>query len=185
MWNGAGAVGGGVGWSDLGNDLRDDLLGRLAGDGAVTVGAVGLAHGGVKKPEVVVDFGDGADGGAGGAGGGFLLDGDGGGEAVDGVDVGAFHLIEELAGVGGEGFDITALPFGVDGIEGERAFAGAGEAGDDGEGVARNGDGNVPEIVLTGTADVDVREVLARNFSRRGQVSSLQEYAKVHNGSSQ
>ena len=53
------------------------------------------------------------------AGGGLLLDGDGGGEAVDGVDVGALHLVEELAGVGGEGFDVAALAFGVDGIEGE------------------------------------------------------------------
>ena len=69
------------------------MFSRLAGDGAVAVGAVGLADAGVEKAEVVVDLGDGADGGAGTAAGGFLFDGDGGGEAVDGVDVGALHLV--------------------------------------------------------------------------------------------
>ncbi len=154
-------------------DLSDDLVGGLAGDGAVAVGAVGLADGRVEEAKVVVDFGDGADGRAGGAGGGFLLDGDGRGEAVDGVDVGALHLVEELAGVGGKGFDVAALAFGVDGVKGERALAGAGEAGDDGEGIAGNGDGDVAEIVLAGPADVDVGEVLARGLGRRGQVFSL------------
>ncbi len=48
-----------------------------------------------------------------------LLDGDGGAEAVDGVDFGPFHLIEELSRVGGERFDVAALAFGVDGVEGE------------------------------------------------------------------
>jgi hypothetical protein len=116
----------------------DDLFGGLAGDGAAAVGAVGLAYGGVEEAEVVVDFGDGADCGSGASAGGLLLDRDGGGETVDGVDVGALHLIEELAGVGGEGFDVAALAFGVDGVEGEGGFSGAGETGDHGEGVARN-----------------------------------------------
>ena len=71
----------------------DDLLGGLAGDGAAAVGAVGLADGGVEKAKVVVDLGDGADGGARAAAGGFLLNGDRGREAVDGVDVGALHLV--------------------------------------------------------------------------------------------
>jgi len=76
-----------------GGDALDDLLGGLAGDGAMAVGAVGLAYAGVEEAEVVVDLGDGADSAAGAAAGGFLLDGDGGGEAVDGVDVWALHLI--------------------------------------------------------------------------------------------
>ncbi len=51
------------------------------------------------------------------------------------VDVRLFDALQELAGVGGERFDVAALAFGVDGVEGERGFAGAGDAGDDGEGV--------------------------------------------------
>ena len=155
------ALAGGLGLVAF-HDLGDDLVGGLAGDELVAVGAVGLADGGPEEAEVVVDFGDGADGGAGGAGGGFLLDGDGGGEAIDGVDVGALHLIEKLAGVGGEGFDVAALAFGVDGVEGEGGFSGAGEAGDDGEGVAWDGDGDVAQVVLTGAANVDVGEAHGR-----------------------
>ena len=105
------------------DDLRDDLVGGLAGDGAVAVGTVRLTYRRVEEAEVVVDFGDGADRGARRARSGLLLDGDGRGEAVDGVDVGALHLIEELAGVGGESFDVAALAFGVDGVKGERGFA--------------------------------------------------------------
>ena len=63
----------------------------------------------------------------------FLPDGDGGRDAVDLVDVGLFHALQELAGVGGERFDVAPLAFGVDGVEGERGFAGARDTGDDGE----------------------------------------------------
>src|ERR1700737_1476792 len=76
------------------------------------------AWGGRGEAKVVVDLGDGAEGGGGAAAGGFLLDRDGGGETVDGVDVGALHLVEELARVGGGGFDVGGLAFGVGGVEG-------------------------------------------------------------------
>ena len=48
------------------------------------------------------------------------------------VDVGLFDALEELAGVGGEAFDVATLAFGVDGVEGERGFAGAADSADDG-----------------------------------------------------
>ena len=139
-----------------GGDALHNLLRGLTRDGAVAVWAVRLADAGVEQAEVVVDFGDGADGGARGAGGGFLLDGDGGGEAVDGVDVGPLHLVEELAGVGGEGFDVAALAFGIDGVESERAFTRARKAGDDGESVARDGHVDVAQVVLARALDGDV-----------------------------
>ena len=80
------------------------------------------------------------------------------------VDVGALHLVEELAGVGGEGLDVAALAFGVDGVKGERALAGAGEAGDDGEGVAGDGDVDVAQVVLTCAADRDVCDAHGRKW---------------------
>jgi len=119
---------------------------------------MGLANGGVEEAEVVVDLRDGADGGAGTAGGGLLLDGDGGREAVDGVDVRTLHLIEELPCIRGQCFYVAALAFGIDGVEGEGGLAGAGESGDDGEGVARNGDADVAEIVLARAADGNVSD---------------------------
>ena len=137
---------------------------------------MGLAYGGVEEAEIVVDFGYSSDGGAGGAGGGFLLDRDGGGEAVDGVDVGALHLVEELAGVGGEGFDVAALAFGVDGVEGKGGLAGAGETRDHGEGVARNADVDVAQVVLTRSADGDVSDAHVRSQAMFGQVSRIRHF---------
>ncbi len=116
---------------------------------------MGAAGAGKEEAQVVVDLGHGADGGAGVAAGALLVDGDGGGEALDVVDVGLLHLAEELAGVGGEGLDVAALALGVDGVEGERALAGAGEAGDDDELVAGDVDVDVLEVVLAGAADDD------------------------------
>ena len=113
-----------------GKDVLEDLFGGLPGDFVAADGAVRDADGGVEQAQIIVDFGDGADRGAGAAAGGLLFDGDGGAEAIDGIDIGAFHLVEELAGVGGERFDVAALALGVDGVEGERGFTGAAEPGD-------------------------------------------------------
>src|SRR5581483_9492172 len=97
---------------------------------------------------IIVDFGDGADSGTRGTRGGFLLDGNGGREALNDVHFGAFHLIEELASVGGKRFDVTALALGVNGIEGERGFAGTGKAGDNSEGITGDFEADVLEVVL-------------------------------------
>ena len=117
-------------------DAVDDLLGRLAGDGGAALRAVGLADAGPEQAEVVVDLGDGADGGARVAAGGLLVDGDGRRQPLDEVDVGLVHLAEELPGVGREGLDVAALALGVDGVEGERRLARAGQAREDDELVA-------------------------------------------------
>ena len=87
--------------------------------------------------------------------GGFLLDGDGGREALDGIHFGALHLIEELPRVSGKGFDVAALALGVDGVKRERGFAGAGKPGDDGEGVARDLQADIFQVVLAGAANDD------------------------------
>ena len=145
-----------------GEERGDDLVDGVALDDAAAVQAGDGAAAGVEEAEVVVDLGGGGDGGAGVAGLVFLLDGDGGGEAVHVVDVGLFDALEELAGVGGEGFDVAALAFGVDGVEGERGFAGAGDAGDDGEGVVRDVDVDALEVVGAGAADGDLVDVIER-----------------------
>ena len=99
------------------HDTLHDLFRRLAGDGLAAIRAVGHSDRGIKQAQVVVNFGDRADGRTRAAAGGFLLDRDGRAQPVNGVHVGALHLVKELAGVGGEGLDVTALALGVDGIE--------------------------------------------------------------------
>ena len=58
------------------------------------------AEAGVEEAEVLCDLSDGGDGGFAGATGDALLDGDGGRDAGQTVDVGARELFDELARVG-------------------------------------------------------------------------------------
>jgi hypothetical protein len=134
---------------------------------------VRCADRGVEQAEVVVDLRDGANGGARTAAGGLLLDGDSGAEALDGVHVRALDLVEELAGIGGEGFDVAALPFRVDGVEGQRGFTRAGEASDHGEGIARDPDIDVLQVVLARAADRDVGDGHDGNLKAENQGCSM------------
>ena len=104
--------------------LRDDLaLDRQPGRGRI-----GHADPRPQQPHVVVDLGDGADGRARILRGGLLLDGDRRRQAVDLVDVRLLHHLQELARIGRQRFDVAPLALGVDGVEGERRFARAGQA---------------------------------------------------------
>ena len=133
------------------NHLRN----RLAFDRQTGRRRIGYAHARPQQPHVIVDLGDGADGRTRIARRGFLLDRDGGGEAVDLVDVRLLHHLQELAGVGGQQFHVAALAFGIDGVEGERGFARAREPGEHHQLVARDLEIDVLEIVLAGAADRD------------------------------
>ena len=136
-------------------DAVDHLRDGLALDRQPGRGRVGHADARPQQPHIVVDLGDGADRRARIARGGLLLDGNGRRQAVDLVDVRLLHHFQELPGIGRQAFDIAALALGVDRVEGERGFAGTGQAGEDHELVARNVEIDVLEIVLAGAADRD------------------------------
>jgi len=68
------------------------------------------------------------------------------------------------------------LAFGVDGVEGERGLARAGETGDHGEGVARNADVDVAQIVLASAADRDVCNAHVSSVAVFGQVSRIRHF---------
>ena len=135
-------------------DLVDDLLDRLALD-LVAVGAVRMADPREQQAQVVVDLGDRADRRARVARGALLVDRDGRRQPVDRVDVGLLHLAEELPGVRAQALDVAALALGVDRVEGKARLATPGQAGDDDEPVAREGDRDVLEVVFAGTANED------------------------------
>ena len=84
-----------------------------------------------------------------------LLDGDGGGEAGDGLDVRLLHLLEELAGVGGEALHVAPLAFRVEGVEGEAALARARGPGDDDQAVPGQVAVHSLQVVDAGAADRD------------------------------
>ena len=130
--------------------LRGVVLDFFAGDGIETFGDV-------AEPdfEEVGEFGHRADGGAGGFDRVCLLDGDRGTDVFDGIDFGFVEEVEELAGVGGEGFDVAALSLGVERVENERGFAGAAQAGDDDVFAEREIEVKALEVVLADAAQAD------------------------------
>jgi hypothetical protein len=123
------------------------LVHRGGGDGSVTVGAVLDAQPRPEQPQQVVHLGGGAHGGAGSGAGGALVHGDRGGEALDEVRVGALHLLQELAGVGGEALDVAALSLGEKGVEGQRRLARPGDAGDHRQLAVRDIEIDVAQVV--------------------------------------
>src|SRR6185312_1706925 len=134
----------------------DHLLHRLRGDALPAVVAMHDANARVEQAQVVVDLGDRAHGRARVLARRLLLDRDGRRQPFDRVDVRLAHLLEELPGVGAQGFDVTALTLGVDGVEGEGRLTRARKPSDDDELVARKLDVDVLEIVLAGAFDDDL-----------------------------
>ncbi len=132
-----------------------DLFGRLLADGLAAAMAFGFAEACVEQPQEVVDFGRRRDGAAGIAGADSLVDADRGRQAVEAVDVGPFERMQELAGVDRQCFEVLALAFGVERIEGEAAFAGAAGAGEHDQFVAGNIDVDVFQIVDAGSAELN------------------------------
>ena len=164
-------------------DAVDHLRHGLALDRQPGRRRVGHAGARPQKPHVVVDLGDGADGRARIARGGFLLDGDGGREAVDLVDVRLLHHLQELPRVSRQALDVAALALGIDGVEGKRGFAGAGQPGEHHELVAGNVEIDILEVVLAGAADRNHAAILralasARPFWRPARPALLSELSK-------
>ncbi len=144
----------------------DHLRDGLAFDRQAGRRRIGHADARPQEPHVIVDLGDGADGRARVLRGRLLLDRDGGREAVDLVDVRLLHHLQELPGVGGEGFHIAALAFGVDRVERERGFPRARQPGEHHQLVARDFEVDVLEIVLAGAADRDHAGAIRRRAAR-------------------
>ena len=118
--------------------------------------AIRRAGAGKQQAQVVVDFGDGADGRARVVAGGLLLDRDRRGKALDQIDIGFVHALQELPGVGRERFDVTPLALRVERVEGERGLAGAGQPGDDDHPVAWQIEVDVFQVVRACAANSDV-----------------------------
>ena len=86
-------------------------------------------------------------------------------QPLDCIDLRLGALGQEVAGVGRQRFHVTPAALGIQHVERQRRFARSGHAGHDDELVARNGNGNVLEIVLARAANDDC--VHAREPSRK------------------
>ena len=116
-------------------------------------GIVRLPGRGKEKPQVIVNLRGGGDGRARVAAGGALLDGDGRREPLDEVHIRLLHLVEKLPRIDGKALHVAALALRVEGVESQARFAGAAQAGNDHQLLARNLQGEVLEIVLAGARD--------------------------------
>jgi len=132
--------------------LADGLaFNRKAGGGGVR-----YTHPREQKPQIVVDLGNRAHGRARVLGGGLLFDGNRRRQALDMVDVRLLHQLQELARIGGQGLDIAALAFGIDGVEGQAGLARSRQTGQHRQRIAGNLHIDILEIVLARAANGDV-----------------------------
>ena len=129
----------------------------LAADGALVVSmpTSGSAGTGVEQSKVVVDLCGCGDGRSRGVPAASLFDRDGGRKAIDRLEIGLPHLIEELPGVRGERLHVLPLAFRKDRVEGEGALSRAGDSGHDHQLIPGNAEIEVLEVVLPGAADLD------------------------------
>ena len=131
-----------------GHNAVDDLIHRLLADLLAALGAVGRTYPRPQKAHIVIDLRHRTHGGAGILGGGFLIDGDGGAQALDIVHIGLVHLPQKHTGIGAEGFHIAALSLGIDGIESQRGLTAAAQARQHHQLVAGDGYINILQVIL-------------------------------------
>jgi hypothetical protein len=143
-------------------EARGHFVDGVLADPRAAVGAKGLAHAGVEEAKKIVALGGSSDGGTRIPRGILLPDSDGRRDAIDLVDLGLFHALQELARVGRERFHIAPLPLGVDGVEGQRRLPRPGNTGHHGELVMGNRKRNVLQVVDSRTANPN--EVLHGSF---------------------
>ena len=77
----------------------------------------------------------------------------GGAMPADFIHIRLLHALQELPRVSRQRFHVAALALGVDGVENQRRFAGAGYTGDHGQQIVRNRERDVLEVVDSRSTD--------------------------------
>ena len=107
-----------------------------------------------QQAQVVVHLGDRAHRGARVVRARLLLDADRRRQALDQVDVGLVHQLQELPRVRRQALDVAALALGVQRVEGEARLARARQTGDHHQRPLGDVEVDVLQVVCAGTADV-------------------------------
>ena len=115
----------------LGEHTLDGIFCGVALHFLAAYGREGVTYAGKEQTEVLVDFGACADRASRIAARHFLLDGNGGRDALDVVAFRLVHASEELTGIGAQAFHVATLSFGIKGVESQTALAAAAQTGDD------------------------------------------------------
>jgi hypothetical protein len=109
---------------------------------------VELPQPGIKKFDVVRNFGHGAHGRTGSSDRVLAVNGNGRRDPIDPVHLGTIHAIHKLPCIRRKGFDVTALALGIERIESQRRLAGSADTGHHRDLIQRNLKVEVFEIVL-------------------------------------
>ena len=138
---------------------RDQLLGRplrrVASHHGRALTTMQGGGAGKEQFEMIIDLRHRPHGGAGRAHRIGLIDCNRRRYALNAVDLGLVHAVEELARIGRECLDIAALPLGIQGVEDQRRFTRTRHARHDDQLVRWQVDVDVLEIVLPSSADPD------------------------------
>ena len=120
------------------------------------VGAIRCACACKQQTQIVVNFSHRAHGRARVVAGGFLLNADGGRQALDQIHIRLVQAPQELARIRRQTLHITALPFGIQSVKRQTRFARTRQARDHHQLVARNIQIDVFQIVRACPANADV-----------------------------
>ena len=140
----------------VGDDCVHHLVNGLLADFLAALRAMRMPHARIKQAQIIVDFRHRADGRARIAAGGFLVNGDSGGQAVNLVNIGLLHLPQKLPRIAGQAFHIAPLSLGINGIERQRAFARPGQPRKHNKLVARDGQADIAQVMLSCAANDDL-----------------------------
>ena len=141
-------------------DFFDDLVGGLGADRHTALGAERMPQPGKQDPQVVVDLGDRSHRRARALAGRFLLDADRRREPGDPLDLGLLQRSQELPGIAREALDVSALAFGIERIDRQRALARAAGPAANRHLVAGDVEVDPLEVVLPRAADLDGRQLI-------------------------
>jgi hypothetical protein len=138
-------------------DPCNNLLRRLGGDRPATLGAMPLPDPGIQHAQVVVNLRDRAHGRAGVVPRRLLADGDRRRQPADVVHVRLGHLAQKVPGIARKALHIAPLPFRIERVERQRAFAAAADARQANQLMARQYDRDVAEVMFPRALYHDVR----------------------------
>ena len=137
----------------VGNHIEHSLFG-ITHHLLASSKAISASGSGKEQSHIVVDFGSCAYRRTGILVGGFLLDTDDGRETCNLVDIRALHTAKEVAGIGRERLDISALTLGKNRVESQRRLAAATQSRNHRERIAGNLYINILKVVYASTVHI-------------------------------
>src|SRR6266513_4656892 len=138
---------------EMSDHLISDRLRRFGANFAAAAGTERARRASPKQFQEIVDLCNGANARARRFYQVRLLDRDRWRNSANVIDPRLVHALEELSHVRTEGFDVTALPFGIDGVESERRLSTSARAGDNAQLSKRKIEIDAFEVILARTAD--------------------------------